>query len=171
MAYEFYITPEEYEKAAENGIKRGTLEWRIRDAAWDRERAVTTPPRALRDRSQWVKVAAANDIPYPIFINRVNTGWTPERAATQPVRTKEQLIEQMKESSPVKRKYPEELIKQAASNGISRNTFHVRVHNGWSWERAASEPPVSLQERGRRGAESLHQKYGDIHGLIFQKRG
>ncbi|MEK3987440.1 hypothetical protein MHB77_29345 [Paenibacillus sp. FSL K6-3166] len=171
MSYEYYISPEDYERAAYNGIKRGTLDWRVRVAAWGIEQAVRIPPRKLKNHSEWIEIAAKNGIPYQNFINRVSLKWTPERAATQPLLTNEKRAEQMKKQNPVKRNYPEELIKQAASNGVSRNTFYARVRNGWDWERAASEPLVSSQECGRRGIESVYKKYGNINALIFQKRG
>ena len=37
--YDFYITPEEYKRAAENGIRKAALEARIRKLGWDKERA------------------------------------------------------------------------------------------------------------------------------------
>lgn len=40
--YEYYITPEEYEMAAENGISRSTLNRRVRDLGWEKEIAIIT---------------------------------------------------------------------------------------------------------------------------------
>ncbi|OME53774.1 hypothetical protein [Paenibacillus odorifer] len=170
MSYRYYISLEDYERAARNGIKRGTLEWRVRVAAWGIEQAVRTPPRKLSNHSKWIEIAAKNGIPYQNFINRVSAKWTPERAATQPLLTNEKRAEQMKKQNPVKRIYPEELIKQAVSNGVSRNTFYQRVRNGWNWERAATEQLVSPQESGRRGTRTVRQRYGNINALIFIKK-
>ncbi len=43
--YDFYITPEEYEVAEKNGIDKRTLEQRIREYGWDKERAITIPKK------------------------------------------------------------------------------------------------------------------------------
>ena len=43
--YDFYITPEEYKIAAQNGINRKTLEDRIRKLGWNKERAINTPTK------------------------------------------------------------------------------------------------------------------------------
>lgn len=170
MSYRYYISPEDYERAAKNGIKPRTLERRVRDQAWDMKRATTTTPRKLNSRPAWVRIAAENGIPYQTFINRVSAKWSLERAATQPLMTNAKRREQMKKNNPVKRKYPEELVKQAASIGISRNTFYARVNYGWSLERSASEPLVPPQESGRRGTRTVRQRYGDINALIFMKK-
>ncbi len=171
MGDNFYITPEEYERAAANGIKRGTLEWRIRDGGWDKERAITTPSKRQVRRKKWTAIAKQNGIPERNFLNRLYHGWTNERAATEPLLTREARAERLSNQTIAKCVYPKELIDRAERIGVSRNTFNQRVLAGWSLERAASEPLVSHQERGRRGLRSMKAKYGDISKPIFQKRG
>jgi len=53
MAYEFYIQPNEYEIAEHNGISKGTLEQRIRDLGWHKEKATSTPPREQKSLKEW----------------------------------------------------------------------------------------------------------------------
>ncbi|MNW46300.1 hypothetical protein D3C74_235880 [compost metagenome] len=168
---DFYITPEEYDRAAANGITARTLEYRIRNQAWDKDRAIITPPRKKVDRSVWRLVAIENGIPLRVFYNRLADGWVSERAATEPLLTKERRSLRMKTSNPTKRVYPQELLDQAKHNGVSRNLFVKRVTKlNWSWERAASEPPISGQECGRRGIQTLKQQRGDVNALIFNRK-
>ena len=42
--YDFYITPEEYKRAAENGISKQCLEVRIRSLGWTKFRALNEKP-------------------------------------------------------------------------------------------------------------------------------
>ena len=84
--YDWYITPEEYETAAANGISAGTLETRIRKYGWPKELAMTKPPRKLsKIPREIVELAQRNDIPYQTLYWRIYAGWAPERAATEPV--------------------------------------------------------------------------------------
>ncbi|MNP50092.1 hypothetical protein D3C76_1443310 [compost metagenome] len=147
------------------------LEWRIREAAWAKEQAITTPPRKHADHSKWHVIAKQNEIPLRVFHNRIAAGWLPERAATEPLLTQEARSSRMKQNNPSKRVYPPCLLALAESKGVSHNLFIKRVSLGWSWERAASEQPCSRKECGRRGKQALLQQRGDINALIFQKRG
>ncbi|ASB66395.1 hypothetical protein S101413_02950 [Bacillus velezensis] len=78
---DWYITPEEYERAAKNGISRSLLGKRIRGAGWDKERALATPPKKRRprtDRSKWVEVAEKMAYQKPRF-----TGVSLQEAGTK----------------------------------------------------------------------------------------
>ena len=171
--YDYYITPEEYARAAAVGIRPRTLDRRIRLLGWAKERALTTPPQVKRDRSRWRKVAELNGISAVRFYDRVNRyGWTEERAATEPLcspeKSKELMIEATRMRSNVAAAHILELRKQ---NGISIQTYHYRVRRmGWSPERAATEPPMSRQEVGRLGHLAVRKRYGDINATIFERR-
>lgn len=96
-------TPREWRKVAEaNGIKADTFYARVNRMGWDEERAATTPlhpnpqelaaaarrkiPKKLYER------AAANGIPRSTFVSRIyQSGWDRDRAATEPVWTKQQV--------------------------------------------------------------------------------
>lgn len=71
--YEYYITPEEYEMAAENGISRSTLNRRVRDLGWEKEIAIITPV-PMRDKYGWNKVkeiALQNGIARHAYCDRI----------------------------------------------------------------------------------------------------
>ena len=44
----FYITPEDFRIAEENGISKDTLLSRVRKLGWDIDKAITKPVRAKR---------------------------------------------------------------------------------------------------------------------------
>ena len=94
MAYSFYITPDTYQTAEQNGIKKAALEYRIRNLAWDTQRAITTPPKEQKNTGdKWRKLAKKNGIPYQAFQKRVNVyGWEPERAATELLQNRHEII-------------------------------------------------------------------------------
>jgi len=81
-----YITPEEYEVAAGSGISKKTLELRVREYGWSKERALPEPVQRRTDWSEWYAVAERNGISHGTFRARIYRGWTPERAATEPPR-------------------------------------------------------------------------------------
>lgn len=167
---DYYITPEEYERAAANGVKRNTLDYRVRQACWPKERAITTPPRRFRDLSQWIALAQANGITELQFRSRIsvkNADFL--QAATQPILTPVQRADRMRRDNPAIRLYPSEITDQVAQNGIPKKVFYKRISMGWTPERAAMEPITSPQERGRRGMRTLRQRYGDINAPIFKR--
>lgn len=80
MAYEYYITPAEYDIAAQNGISKVRLEERVRRLAWPKEKAITQP---IRPKRSYPMVSAA--VSRKRFCERLRNGWTLERAAATPV--------------------------------------------------------------------------------------
>jgi hypothetical protein len=147
--YQFYITPDDYEAAAQNGVSRKRLETRIRRLAWDKSRAINTPPQVKkRIPKEIVELAKQNGICYGTLKCRVNRhGWDLQRAATEPLRDKQAGIKVAQEK---RRKYPPELIDIARENGIQRSTFYKRVGNGWDLETAATRPLTKPEEMGRK---------------------
>lgn len=160
------------EQEAAIGVRPYTLDRRIRLLGWDKERAITTPPRKAADRSRWRSVAEGNGITPKQFYDRVTRrGWTEERAATEPLCSPERYKELAAQASERNRKYPREIIELRKRNGISIQTFHYRVQVcGWPLERAATEPPWPREKIGRSGAEAVRLRYGDLHAGIFQKK-
>ncbi|MED3539893.1 nucleoside permease, partial [Bacillus toyonensis] len=63
-----WLTDEEYARALSNGISRKTLHYRIYEAEWDLEEALTAPPGSVRHNkvegvhTKWRKIAEANGI-------------------------------------------------------------------------------------------------------------
>lgn len=161
--YDFYITPEEYKRASENGIKKGTLENRIRKLGWDKERAINTPCQKRSNYSKWYKIAAKNGINKSTFSSRVNKGnWSAEKAATTPIMNRMEIC----------RKYPAEVYKTLEENGISLSTFRKRIKRGWTIERATTEKINSNQEALRKmwdksknvntGFKETHKSYWNL---------
>lgn len=172
--YDYYIAPEEYEQAAAIGISAFTLERRIRSLGWTKDRAMTTPMRPQKPRGyydEWSKAAERNGIKYDSFMTRIKNGWTPERAATQPLETAEEAREHALRATEHARVHPAKYLRLAEQNGIPFATFHRRVKvSGWDYERAATEPLWSRQQMGRLGAQRLRERQGDWAAQIFGKQ-
>lgn len=144
--FNYYITPEEYEEAAANGISKQVLERRIRNSVWDREKALTDPPREKKDRRYWAKIAEANGIGYLTFLSRVNhLDWPEEKAATDPIQDKSKHAYRLHDAN---RKYKKELVALAAQNDIAYHTYVQRVQKGMDEYEAAVKPTMTPKEKG-----------------------
>lgn len=135
----YYLTDEDYAKAERNGIKRLTLESRVRKYGWSIERAVNTPSRKAKFTSEQLKIMEKSEINEYTIRYRINHGWSFEDAITIPANT-----------AHIVRKYSDDLIQKAASNGISYSAFKQRVNKGWSIEEA-----YSIRLGGKKG-ENIH---------------
>ncbi|MCM3783694.1 hypothetical protein M3231_11985 [Neobacillus mesonae] len=101
------ITPEQYEIARKRGITKNLLEQRVRRLGWPIEKAIKKKPQKKIDYGNWPKVAEENDITPTAFYNRVlKLNWSPEKAATVPVRIKREpgTIEVKKKKRRAKRR-------------------------------------------------------------------
>lgn len=166
--YDFYITPDEYERAAQIGVDAENLNRRVRLLGWEKERAITTPLRQITNRRQWSKVARENGIGYYTFMNRVNNlGWDEQKAATEPLQDRGCAAAYATEQV---RKIPSEIIRLAEKNRIAYHTLRARLKKGWHPMRAATQPPLTLQEIGRIGAHNKRAMYGDV-GRVYLNSG
>lgn len=86
------------------------LDRRVRQQGWNKQRAMTTPPRKLTNRLYWKAEAEKNGINYDTFMSRVNRGWTMERAATQPLQTPEEIRQQALHATEHVRVYPKNMF-------------------------------------------------------------
>lgn len=170
MSNWFYITPEEYQRAAENGVDAFNLERRVRLLAWPKEKAIITPLRKLTDRKKWREIAEKNGIKYASFMSRINLGWDEETAATKPLQTAEENRAQALLATEKVRKIPREYIQLAAQNGIQSATLHLRIKKGMSFEEAATRPLMNRSQIGAKGAAALRAREGDWAAQIFGKR-
>lgn len=164
--YDFYITPEEYKIAAENGICRTTLNSRIRDLAWDKEKAITTPPKKFKRVPKYlVEEAQQNGIPYIVLNQRLNIlGWDTKRAATEPIWGKEQRRKRAKKMCDSRRKYPKEILELAVQNNIPKYVFYDRINRqGLDMLTAATRPIMTREQISRLGIEAYRNLYG--HGF------
>ncbi len=169
MSHYFYITPEEYAEAEKNGVDPQSLDRRVRELGWKKERAMTTPLGQFTDRRKWVEIAEKNGIKYQTFMTRVNQwGWDEERAATEPLQNRSQAAK----AASVNRKYritDRHLLEKAKKNGISYHTYRARIKRGMDPEAAATKPLVSLSEAGKKGYQRNIEKNGNFKDLIFKK--
>lgn len=145
--YDFYITPEEYDIAEKNGIRKPLLEVRIRSLGWSKKRAMNEKPLVFnRLPKEWVEIAESNGICYSTFKYRVNVlKMDIEIAATKPLQDRKK---QAKEAYEASRKYPKYYKDLALRNGIAERTFHRRLESGWSLEDAANKPIMTSREIG-----------------------
>ncbi|HDR4393061.1 nucleoside permease [Bacillus cereus] len=133
------LNQSDYKRAEAHGINKNTLRNRVYNCAWDKEEAITTPPGKKRKSKQsqseiWLGIAVQNGMNPNTFYSRISLGFTPEEAATKPVRKTSNLIKEMAEL--------------AEKNGINYQTFYSRIRNyKWDIELAATIPPI---ETGRR---------------------
>jgi hypothetical protein len=152
--FDFYITPDEYEIAEQNGICKKTLEMRIREYAWDKQRALTEPVRQKRELdlpNEVIKRAAQNGIEYNLLSQRIlQLNWDIEKACTEPLFDYSNHLVEVNKS---RRKYPQELYELAKVNGIHERTFRRRVKNGMDMYEAATKPTATRQEIARMGKE------------------
>lgn len=154
--YDFYITPEEYAIAENNGIGRKSLEYRIRYGYWDKEKAITMPTQ--KEPSEWLKVRKVclkNGISRQTFSARRKRGWSLVEAITTTPLTKEETIARAKKNNPQKAPtFTKEQVKRAEKNGISYSTLYDRVkRHKWDLEVAITTPILSPSECGRIGRE------------------
>ncbi|MGH1256013.1 MULTISPECIES: nucleoside permease [Bacillus] len=130
-----WLTDEEYARALSNGIKRKTLNYRIYEAEWDLEEALTAPPRSERHikfegmHMKWRRIAEANGINAGTFYSRLNSGWGYQEASTK---------------TAIKRKGLGKVwLERAKPNGICYSTFMTRViTRKWDIEKAATTPVI-----------------------------
>ncbi|MFC7801294.1 hypothetical protein ACFTRE_15690 [Bacillus subtilis] len=165
--YDFYITPEEFAQAEANGICKDTLIWRIRRKGWSKQRALTEPVQ-FQDRdkfrvewSKWGKFAEENGVSRSVFYGKVKMGWDSEKAATTPKIDQNEHMKRMCELSPrtKRRKFSEDLVRLAESNGVSYTNLQNRVTNkGWDPYTAATTPLMSRHEIQRKGNQTFRKK-------------
>jgi hypothetical protein len=158
--YDFYITPDEYTRAVENGVKPTLLEVRIRSLGWDKIKAINTKPHTKQSLKKWVKIAEANGVCYSTLRYRANRlGWDLERAATQPLQDRKAQAKYAYEKS---RKYPKEYKDLALKNGIPERTFHRRLESGWGLEEAATKQIMTSSEIGLLTKEKRQKELSSI---------
>lgn len=170
MNYSWYITPEEYEIAKNNGICRNTLEKRIRWYGWDKERAISTPVRLKRKYPIEIKkLANENGLTFNCVKYRVcKLGWDIQKAATEPQMSFR--MRGLKGSITKGTKYPIEYLKLAEQNGISHRRFRDRVSRlKWSMEKAATTPIMSRQQATRNASKAYFNYYG--HNFGYYQKG
>ena len=79
----WYITPDDFERAAKNGINKDTLRQRVRTLGWDIERAIKSPLKKVRNIPQeLLEEAKRKGITRHLISGRISQGWSVEKACT-----------------------------------------------------------------------------------------
>lgn len=134
--YDFYVSPDEYKRASKLKISMHTVNVRIRKFGWDKEKALTTPTRPLKDKKKWVKIAEANGISKNTFYARVRNGWSYTKAST---------TKPLKHAG-AQKKFTDDVYKKLKLNNISKATFYYRIKMGWTVEKACIQKVLSKEE-------------------------
>ena len=142
----FYITPEDFEKAKENGIPKDTVLTRVRMLGWDVDRAITKPPRKIRKfTKEEIKIMEENGIGRNTAVCRLKYGWTLEEAISRPKKPGRQYI------------YPEWVYEEANKNGIAYSIVNSRIKDGWDMKRACTERVKTRQESAEIARKKLKE--------------
>lgn len=164
--YDYYITDEEYEIAAGNGVSKSSLDRRIRQAGWSKEKAMHTSPRQYRKYPQWaLDIARANGISINLLSWRVRNGQSIEEAVNTKVgKGHEKAVE-------ARRKYPKAILELAKSNGITYSTFKNRILRcGWDMLKAATVLPMTKEEACRLARAKSSFRLG-VESFWNEKKG
>lgn len=90
---DYYVTPEEYKIAESVGISNDLVNKRIRLYAWTKIKAITTKPNEIQKYSNSVKeLLKKNGISEETFYKRISYGWSVQRAATEPINLRKDII-------------------------------------------------------------------------------
>ncbi|MEN3130355.1 nucleoside permease [Bacillus albus] len=135
VALNRWLTDEEYARALSNGISRKTLNYRVYEAEWDLEEALTATPRSVRHNrfegvhTEWRRIAEANGINAATFYSRLNSGWGYQEASTKPALKRKGLGKVW--------------LERAKPNGIGYSTFMTRtITRKWDVEKAVTTPVI-----------------------------
>ena len=128
----FYITPEDFKIAEENGIPEYVVTTRVRKLGWDVDKAITTPVRTKRKfTEEEIKTMEENGIDRNTASCRLKWGWTVEEAISKPKKPGRQYV------------YPEWVYKEANKNGISYSALGNRIRSGMSLEEACTKKTIT----------------------------
>lgn len=142
---DLYLTDEDFKTAEANGISYENAYARFYNYGWVKKDAITKP--VLR-RDLWInhkEECEKNGINRSTFLSRVRKGLPPEKAASLPVASFGQKLEPEKHPT----KISKEMKELATKNGISYNTFSIRVYK-YKWDvLKAATTPIKTQFRRR----------------------
>lgn len=176
--YSYYITPIEYKIANENGISRELVNYRVRNAGWLVQEAITKPVKK-KDLlyEKYAIIAKGNGVSRARFYERVKKlGWSPLKAANTNPNT--YRIIQAQNSVQIGEKIyrckqlgiTKEQAEIAYFNGISSETLRWRLKRStteWSVEEAISTPILDRQacvnRRRLKKGKNYFEKMNEIH--------
>lgn len=187
--YSYYIAPIEYKIANENGISRELVNYRVRNAAWVVQEAITKPVKK-KDMlyEKYAIIANKNGVSRNLFYQRIKRlGWSPLRAAnTKPCNYR---VIQAQNSIQIGHEVyrfvqlgiTQEQAKIAYAHGISSETLRWRLKRSttnWSVEEAITTPLLDNQERinrrrlkkGKNYFEKINEMHWNEHRSLSEKK-
>ncbi|MEN3133820.1 hypothetical protein ABDI49_25530 [Bacillus cereus] len=159
--YDYYITPDEYERAERNGVNRRVLNERIRNLGWDKDIAMTKPVRSSK-ATGWCKVreiALKNGISRKTYYARMKKGWQLIDAISKPPINKYQALELAEKANywSGNKVLSDEQAEIASLNGVSYRVARERIRRlKWSVEEAITTPVLTRSECAKRGKEASY---------------
>ena len=142
----FYITPEDFKIAEENGIPEYVVTTRVRKLGWDIDRAITKPVRSKRKfTEEQIKIMEENGVDRNTASGRLNKGWDPKEVLTRPKKRGRQRI------------YPDWVYEEADKHGIRYSALGNRIRRGMSLEEACTEKVITKQEALEIGRKKLKE--------------
>lgn len=153
--YDYYITPEEYEIAAKNGICRSTLRSRVYDLCWDKEVAISKPPQRATEWRVVKEAALRNGITRAVFEHRRKRGMGLVDSVTKPPMSREESINLANQRNGSYSLLTAEQIQTFRMNELKRSTVYTRISKlKWKIEEAITTPALSSAEALRRAREA-----------------
>ncbi|PEA85895.1 hypothetical protein [Bacillus thuringiensis] len=159
--YDYYITPDEYERAERNGINRRVLNERIRNLGWDKDTAMTKQVRRS-NATGWCKVrgiALENGISRQTYYARMKKCWKLIDAISKPPINKYQALNLAEKTNywSGNKVLSDEQAEIASLNGVSYRLARERIRRlKWSVEEAITTPVLTRSECAKRGKEASY---------------
>lgn len=146
MSSDYYITPEDFKRAEENGISNERLRQRVYGAGWPKEKAITKQISKGTGWKEYKDIAGEHGICYRTFADRRKRGMDPYEAATKPVMDSSESIK-IARASKTDTVFTDDQVQRAKRNGISRELLWCRVRC-WKWdiEEAINTPVLTPSE-------------------------
>ncbi|MEK7014674.1 hypothetical protein [Bacillus sp. FSL R9-9410] len=156
---DYYITPEDFERAEENGISNETLRQRVYGRGWPKEKAITKQITKGTGWRKYKRVAEEHGICYRTFADRIRKGMEPYEAATKPIMDNKEAVKVARESK-TDTVFTEDQVQRAERNGISRDLLWCRVRR-WKWdvEVAINTPVLTPSQAASRGYQASPFNY------------
>lgn len=170
MNNDYYITPEDFKRAEDNGISNDTLRQRVYSYGWPKGKAITKPVSKGTGWKEYKDIAEEHGICYRTFADRRKRGWDPHEAATKPVTENKNSI-RIARSSRVDRVFTDEQIQRAKENGVGYDLLWNRVRR-WKWdvETAINTPVLTLSQAASRGYRESSFSFKGTQAFWNKKR-
>lgn len=141
----------DFEIAEKNGIPRKNAYSRYYSLGWSKKRAITEPHRPRpKTHLKYKEQLEANGISTNIFYARLSYGWSEEKAANEPIMTREERTKRMLQVRHKDKRISDEIKELAEKNGIPLQTLRQRVYKYNKDPYLAATEPLKTQFRWRK---------------------